>query len=92
MVKERLATKENIADFLKKANKELDGLQNSLSINGETILLGEFVTIKRYCQMFNIEDTQVVSNWIKRGVIPQENIREVEELNGIKLIKAIAYR
>ncbi|RYU92983.1 hypothetical protein [Emticicia agri] len=92
MIKERIATKENVADFLKKANAQLEQMQNALHINGEAIMLGEFVTIKRYCQLFNIEDTQVVSNWIKRGIIPAENIREIEELNGIKLIKAVAYK
>jgi hypothetical protein len=92
MITQKIATKENVASFLKKANAQLDQLQNSLNINGETILLGEFVTIKRYCQLFDIEDTQVISNWIKRGIIPAENIKEIEELNGIKLIKAVPYK
>lgn len=92
MITQKIATKESVASFLKKANAQLDQLQNSLNINGETILLGEFVTIKRYCQLFDIEDTQVISNWIKRGIIPAENIKEIKELNDIKLIKAVPYK
>lgn len=33
----------------------------------------------------------VVSNWIKRGIIPPENILEFPELNDIRLIKAVPY-
>ncbi len=31
-------------------------------------------------------------NWIRRGIVPAENIRVVDELNGLKLIKAVKYR
>lgn len=90
--KDLIATKKNVREFLSEANKNLDNLQNSLNIDGETILLGEFVTISRYCKIFNISDTHVVMNWIRRGIIPKENIREIEELNNIKLIKAVPYK
>ena len=60
--------------------------------DGNAIDLGKWVTIKKYCNLFGIKDTQVVSNWIKRGVIPPENVQEIEELNGLKLIRAIDYK
>ncbi len=63
-----------------------------LKLKGQTYMIGEWVTIKRYCKMFNIEDTQIVSNWIRRGVVPASNIKVLDDFNGIKLIKAIPYR
>ena len=59
---------------------------------GVVYSLDEWRTVKRYCQRFGIENTETVSNWIKRGDIPLENIKEVEELNGLKLIKAVVYK
>ncbi len=41
---------------------------------------------------FGINNTSKISNWISRGVIPPENVLELPELNGIRLIKAIPYR
>ncbi|WP_367915134.1 hypothetical protein [Leadbetterella sp. DM7] len=54
--------------------------------------LDEWLTVKRYCERFNIKDTQLVTNWIRRGVIPPENVKEIKELNGLKLIKAAPYK
>ncbi|AYQ31399.1 hypothetical protein [Runella sp. SP2] len=62
-----------------------------LMSEGETIELSDWVTIKEYAKRFNLESTNVVSNWIKRGIIPAENVREIPELNNIKLIKAVPY-
>jgi hypothetical protein len=56
-----------------------------------TINLNEWVTMKEYSKRFNLSTTNVVTNWIKRGIIPQENIRTVPMLNGLKLIKAVKY-
>lgn len=69
--------------------KKADAL---LREHGETINLTEWLTVKRYCKRFNIENQETVMNWMRRGIIPPENIRVVEELNGLKLIKAVSYR
>ena len=71
------------------ARQEAD---NWLALNGETISLDEWVTAKEYVKRFGLESTNVVTNWIRRGIIPPENIRIVKELNDIRLIKAIPYK
>lgn len=39
--------------------------------------------------VFGIKDTHIVSNWIRRGIIPPENIQVMEELNDLKLTRAV---
>ncbi|TDE16574.1 hypothetical protein [Dyadobacter psychrotolerans] len=63
-----------------------------LSKDGEKYKLNDWITIKEYCKRFDIKSTQVVTNWIKRGIIPKENIILIEEYNNIRLIKAVAYQ
>ncbi len=58
---------------------------------GEVVDLGEWVTIKNYCRMFGIENSETVTNWIRRGIIPPENVQVVEELNNLRLVKAVPY-
>jgi hypothetical protein len=80
-------------DSLLQSAQELRAAAESfLQLKGQIYMIGEWVTIKRYCKLFNIEDTQIVSNWIRRGIIPTENVQVLEDFNGIKLIKAIPYR
>lgn len=62
-----------------------------LAENGIELKLSDWLTIKRYCERFGIKSESVVTNWIRRGVIPPENIRVIEELNGLRLIKAVPY-
>lgn len=85
---------------VQKLNKEYDNImakfeetkQISIAIDGKEYSLNDWVTIQNYCKMFDIESTSVVTNWIKRGKIPSENILDLKELNNIRLVKAIAYR
>ena len=62
-----------------------------LTSQGETIELSDWVTVSEYTRRFNLESRNVVTNWIRRGVIPEENIRNFPELN-IRLIKAVYYK
>ena len=62
-----------------------------LTSQGETIELSDWVTVSEYARRFNLESRNVVTNWIRRGVIPEENIRNFPELN-IRLIKAVYYK
>jgi predicted nucleotide-binding protein (sugar kinase/HSP70/actin superfamily) len=85
---------------VEKLNKEYDEImaqfeetkQISIDVDGKEYSLNDWVTIQNYCKMFNIESTSVVTNWIKRGRIPSENILDLKELNNIRLVKAVAYR
>lgn len=60
--------------------------------HGETLDLGKWVTLKEYKERFGLKSINVLTNWIRRGVIPPENVRIVKALNGIRLVKAVPYR
>lgn len=85
---------------VEKLNKKYDNImanfeenkQISIAVDGKEYSLNDWVTIQNYCKMFDIESTSVVTNWIKRGKIPSENVLDLKELNNIRLVKAIAYR
>jgi hypothetical protein len=77
--------------LIKESNDLLSQIDSVLSTPDYTINLNEWVTMKEYSKRFNLSTTNVVTNWIKRGIIPQENIRTVPMLNGLKLIKAVKY-
>ena len=85
-------TKNEVQEALERADAALDRAVKYLNDNGVEYQLDDWLTVKRYCERFGIKDTQIVTNWIKRGVIPPENVVSVEELNGLRLIKAVPYR
>jgi hypothetical protein len=76
--------------------KETDALiaegKRYLELNGTKYALGEWVTLKEYAKRFHLESTNVISNWISRGVVPPQNVITIPELNDLKLIKAVSYR
>lgn len=59
--------------------------------NGQTYPLDEWITPTEYVKRFNLETSMVVSNWMRRGIIPPENILHTPELNDLRLIKAVPY-
>lgn len=61
-----------------------------LFLNGEKLDLNNWITISDYKARYNLESTNVVSNWIKRGKIPPENIRKLPTL-GLTLILNTPY-
>ena len=73
---------------LEKAIAEADNL---IATPEFTIDLNEWITMKEYTKRFQLSSTNVVSNWIKRGVVPPSNIRTLPMLNNLKLIKAVKY-
>ena len=60
--------------------------------NGKQFPLADWLTPKEYARRFNVRSTQVITNWISRGVIPKENIVTIHELNNLTLVKAVPYR
>ena len=48
--------------------------------------------IAEHCKRFNIPSTQTVTNWIKRGIVPETDTIITEENNAIHLITAIPYQ
>lgn len=86
------ASTEEKKAFLNEIRQFREEIEDVLKIKGVEYKLDEWLTIAKYCEKFDISSTSIVSNWIKRGTIPAENVREIEELNGLKLIKAVPYR
>lgn len=79
-------------DLLSRADETIKEARQILDQNGVTYNLGEWLTVKRYCEKFGIANTQTVTNWIARGIIPPENVVEIPELNNLKLIKNVEYK
>jgi predicted nucleotide-binding protein (sugar kinase/HSP70/actin superfamily) len=85
---------------VEKLNREYDSImaqfedkkEISIAVDGKEYSMNDWVTIQNYCKMFNIDSTSVVTNWIKRGKIPSENILDLKELNNIRLVRAVSYR
>lgn len=70
---------------------ELEENNVVLEINGQRYPLKEWLTIKQYCEKMGLNSTSTVTNWIKRGIIPTENILRIKQLNNLKLIKDLPY-
>ena len=70
----------------------LEQAENFLSQNGRQYPLSDWLTPKEYAKRFDIQSTQVITNWIRRGVIPKENVVTIQELNNLTLVKAMPYR
>ena len=73
------------------ANELIEQSKNYITTPDFVIDLNEWITIKEYAKRFHVASTNVVSNWIKRGIIPSENVKILPMLNGIKVIKAVKY-
>ncbi|WP_149241156.1 hypothetical protein [Dyadobacter sp. 32] len=57
---------------------------------GRVLELSEWITIAEYSKKHNVS-TQVISQWINRGVIPDHSFIHVPEL-GKKLVRDILYK
>ncbi|WP_338876970.1 hypothetical protein WBJ53_15035 [Spirosoma sp. SC4-14] len=61
-----------------------------LKVHGVEYPLTDWLTPKNYATKFGIKNTETVINWINRGVIDSENVKEIPEL-GLRLVRAIEY-
>jgi hypothetical protein len=77
--------------MIQEANKAIEESRNLIATPEFTIDLNEWITMKEYTKRFHLSSTNVVSNWIKRGLVPASNIRVLPMLNNLKLIKAVKY-
>lgn len=91
-ITQKTGIRPEIAERLKETDAIIAEALDYLQKNGVQYQLGQWLTIKRYCQKFGITNTNTISNWIARGIIPPENVVELEELNNLKLIKAVPYK
>ncbi|MDB5243635.1 MAG: hypothetical protein JWP57_4260 [Spirosoma sp.] len=63
---------------------------NTLNLHGISYPLKEWLTPANYAIAFGIENVATVTNWISRGVIPADHVKEIPEL-GLRLVKAVQY-
>jgi hypothetical protein len=82
----------NIQELLDRSRALIEEGKAFLQANGTFIELDNYLTIKRYCEKYGLQSESIVTNWIRRGVIAQEDIKVIEELNGLRLIKDKRYR
>jgi len=59
--------------------------------SGMHVDLTEWLTIKRYAERYDLT-TQVVTNWIARGVVPADCTMTLPELNDLRLVRNQPYR
>jgi hypothetical protein len=79
-------------------NKMLDEVESRLMeltdsklvIMDKEYKLKDWMTLSDYCKKYNIKPSRL-SNWIERGVVPDQSIIVIPELNGLKLIKNQAF-
>lgn len=83
---------QEIERLLAGADAAIKEATNYLISQGEVVDLAEWVTIKEYCNRFQVKNVETVVNWINRGIIPAENVRTIEEFNNTRLIKAVPYK
>ena len=86
------AEKPYLEELLANGEELIQEGEDFLKIKGIEYSFAEWLTPTKYCEKFNIENVAVITNWINRGKISQENIRIVQELNNLKLIRAIPYK
>jgi ribosomal protein S16 len=66
--------------------------KNFLISEGKIVDFGKFLTIKKYCEKYNIKEESKVTNWIRRGVIPAEDVHTFTELNNLRMIRDKIYK
>ena len=76
---------------LARFSKESDAAIQLTRDLGMSIDLTEWLSVKRYAERYGLT-TQVVTNWMARGIIPADCTMTLPELNGIRLVKNQHYR
>ncbi|QHV99244.1 hypothetical protein [Spirosoma endbachense] len=86
---------EGLANLLKETDeliKEIKAGDAYMVVNGKKIDFSEWVTLKEYAKRHNLESINVVTNWIRRGIIPAEDVREYSFLNNLRMIRDKEYK
>jgi hypothetical protein len=85
-------TKPNISELLKETQELIGKAKAFLVSEGKVVDFDKFLTIKKYCQKYGIKEESLVTNWIRRGIIPTEDIHIFQELNGLRMIRDKIYK
>jgi hypothetical protein len=87
MIQEKINFDKELTNAQNESNQSLKLLQE----NGFVVDTTEWLTIKRYAERYGLT-TQVVTNWMARGVIPADCTMTLPELNDLRLVKNQPYR
>ncbi len=87
MLQEKIDFDRELANAQHESTQSLKLLQK----NGFIVDTTEWLTIKRYAERYSLT-TQVVTNWMARGVIPADCTMTLPELNDLRLVKNQPYR
>lgn len=81
-----------IAELLRESAAAIAAAKDFLVSEGKVIDTTKYLTIKRYCEKYNIAEESVVTNWIRRGIIPAGDVIVIEELNKLRLVADRPYK
>lgn len=85
--------KTSLEERFKQTDKLLEEARTLLLSQGVTLdTTTEWVTIKEYCERYGIANTQTVTNWISRGIVPEEDVHVIPEFNNIYMVRAKKYQ
>ncbi|MCE7065037.1 hypothetical protein [Dyadobacter sp. CY326] len=82
--------KTNVDDILQRADALIKEGKDFLLSEGKVLELADWLTIAEYAQKYNVT-TQLISKWIERGVITENDYVEVGKF-GKKLVRDVAYK
>ncbi len=68
----------------------IDEYRDTLRLNGVDYPLTEWITLTQYAKQFGVKNVETIMNWIKRGIVPADHVKEIEQL-GLRLIRAVPY-
>ncbi|MCE7059277.1 hypothetical protein [Dyadobacter sp. CY343] len=84
------AEKTNVDELLKRADQLINAGKEFLVSEGKVLELSDWLTIAQYADKYGVT-TQVISKWIERGVIGEDDYVDVGKF-GKKLVRDTAYR
>ncbi|MCY7360083.1 MAG: hypothetical protein LH609_22045 [Rudanella sp.] len=92
MVAENVDFEKELRGIEQQTNDSINYIKSlGLKLPDVVLDMSEWLTIKRYAERHGLT-TQVVTNWIARGIIPADSVRDVPELNNLRLVKDQSYR
>lgn len=80
----------DIEDLLKRADELIKEGRDFLMKEGKVVELDKWLSIAEYAEKYKVS-TQVISQWIRRGIIPEDDYVEIGKF-GKKLIRDIPYK
>ena len=85
-------TKPNVSEILRETQELIEKAKAFLVSEGKVVDFDKFLTIKNYCKKYGIKEESLVTNWIRRGIIPIDDIHVFQELNGLRMIRDKIYK